>query len=205
MNRTETPSQAVGLRAMKRLRLPELFCPHPAGVRHSPAPARPYRALQPEGLQCPFHPVSRQGQKLGRDGACGAVPMPLQGQNHVPQGQQELCRPYGTSRFVVCRIVLPGFRPYGTWAVCDFRGATIDFRLKTLFVNRKSQIAPRKSHITRRFRSTLSRFAEWCAASGEKKGRWAAGWGVPLLEPFPSPPISPLFPPADLTIPLRTQ
>ena len=33
--------------------------------------------------------------------------------------------------------------------------------------------------------------AEWCAASGEKKGRWAAGWGVPLPEPFPSPPISP--------------
>ena len=44
-----------------------------------------------------------------------------------------------------------------------------------------------------RFRSTLPRFAEWCATSGEKKGRWAAGWGVPLPESFPSPPISPCF------------
>ena len=51
--------------------------------------------------------------------------------------------------------------------------------------------ANRTSHI-RGFRSTLARFAEWCPRKrGEKRGRWAAGWDVPLPEPFPSPPISP--------------
>ena len=55
-------------------------------------------------------------------------------------------------------------------------------------VPRKSQIAPRKSGDSAQ-RWRVSR--NGAPQAGEKKGRWAAGWGVPLPEPFPSPPISP--------------
>ena len=48
-------------------------------------------------------------------------------------------------------------------AICDFQ--------KKL----RSQVVNRTSHIARRFRSTLPRFAEWCAANGEKKGEMGGG------------------------------
>ena len=38
-----------------------------------------------------------------------------------------------------------------------------------------------------------------------EEGEMGGGLGRALPEPFPSPPISPLFPPAGPTIPLRTQ
>ena len=39
----------------------------------------------------------------------------------------------------------------------------------------RSQVVNRTSYIARRFRSTLPRFAEWCAANGEKKGEMGGG------------------------------
>ena len=43
-----------------------------------------------------------------------------------------------------------------------------------------------------------------CRMRGEER-EMGGGLGRALPEPFPSPPISPLFPPAGPTIPLRTQ
>ena len=88
------------------------------------------------------------------------------------------------------------------------RSAIYDLRLyhrpKTIDLFRKSQIAPRKSgDSAHRWRvSRNGGFASGIiggsAAGGggmvrrdRKKRLWAAGWGVPLPEPFPSPPISP--------------
>ena len=46
--------------------------------------------------------------------------------------------------------------------------------------------------------------AEWCAASGEKKGEMGGGLGRTVAGAFPLAAHLPLFPPAGLTIPLRT-
>jgi hypothetical protein len=88
-----------------------------------------------------------------RDRVCGEAPMPLQGQNNVLQGQQKMCRPCGTFRCVVCRIVLPGFRPWRDVGMYDVRRAIYDLRKRSSVSGLRSmiqsQIANRKSHLAR--------------------------------------------------------
>ena len=47
--------------------------------------------------------------------------------------------------------------------------------------------------------------AEWCAASGEKKGEMGGGVGRTVAGAFSFAAHLPLFPPAAPAIPLRTQ
>ena len=104
--------------------------------------------------------------------------MPLQGQNNVPQGQQKMCRPCGTSRLVVCRIVLPGFRPWRDVGMDDVRRAICDLRGTRGYPPR-----PRSCRGCKRFRRLLrsqrnggGRRREQGEMGGEGKG---SGNGTP--------------------------
>ena len=128
-----------------------------------------------------------------------------------------MCRPCGTLRFVVCRIVLPGFRPWrdvGARARCEVcedirrgRAATLwrffliyDLRFAICGVRgdiRGGGVLPRMQGIP-----PLTAFAaEWRGPPEGTGGRWAAREKAPATARPSPPPISLFSPRLRRTIP----